>query len=91
MLTVVMVVVVPLKRAPLRIYETGLVFLQLLKATREWNVWNHMLEVQNCSLNFEDILETTSLQLAMPVPKTRRNHSRPNQIEHGGWGTTPLL
>jgi len=90
MLTVVMVVAVPLKRAPLRICENGLVFLPLLKATQEWNVWNRMLDVQNCCLNFEDILGT-SLQLAMSVPKTRRNHRGPNQIEHGGWGTTPML
>jgi len=38
MLTVVMAIAVPLKRAPLQIYETGLVFLPLLKATQEWNV-----------------------------------------------------
>jgi hypothetical protein len=52
-----MVVAVSLKRVPLRVYETGLVFLSLLKATQEWNVLNRMLEGQKCSLNFADTLE----------------------------------
>ena len=42
-----MVIAVPLKRAPLRVYETGLVILPLLKATQERNVWNRMLMVRN--------------------------------------------
>jgi len=60
-----MVIDVPLKRALLRVNETGLVFLSLLKATQERNVWNRMLDGQNCSLNFEDSLETMSFELAI--------------------------
>jgi hypothetical protein len=163
------VVAVPLNRAPLGVYETGLVFLPLLKATQERNVWNHLIvpwilrtswkrrpcslqfrghprKRHSCSLqfqehprkrhcssqfrgnvskwhpcslqfqghprndilaacNFEDILETTSLQFAiLRTPQKRCSCSLqcqsrkqdeftggPNQLSMKGGGTTPML
>jgi len=88
MLTVVMAIAVPLKRAPLQIYETGLVFLPLLKATQEWNVLESHV---GSSELFPEFWGHPRNNILGQSRKIRHNHRGPNQTEHGGWGTTPML